>query len=113
MFQVAHQAALLLLWLASVLFQPFGDPALRANLLSAVLVSGASALVVVAVIQVTRRAAIGIVIGAGMSIGTIFTLFVVPMFYTYIARPAKAGSTCAKPSVDACARCAAEKASLT
>ncbi len=32
----------LLLWLASVVLQPFGDPALRANLLSAVLVSGAA-----------------------------------------------------------------------
>ena len=30
----------------------------------------------------------GLVIAAGMSIGTIFTLFVVPMFYTYIAKEA-------------------------
>ncbi|SHG38854.1 multidrug efflux pump [Kaistia soli DSM 19436] len=31
------------------------------------------------------RFAMGIVIAAGMSIGTIFTLFVVPMFYTYLS----------------------------
>ena len=28
----------------------------------------------------------GLVIASGMSIGTIFTLFVVPMFYTYISK---------------------------
>ncbi|HYC05938.1 MAG TPA: efflux RND transporter permease subunit [Azospirillaceae bacterium] len=32
------------------------------------------------------RFSIGLVIAAGMSIGTLFTLFVVPMFYTYISR---------------------------
>ncbi len=31
------------------------------------------------------RFAMGIVIASGMSIGTIFTLFVVPMFYTYLS----------------------------
>jgi multidrug efflux pump len=31
------------------------------------------------------RFAMGIVIAAGMSIGTVFTLFVVPMFYTYLS----------------------------
>jgi multidrug efflux pump len=33
----------------------------------------------------------GLVIASGMAIGTLFTLFVVPMFYTYLAsdkRPA-------------------------
>ena len=35
------------------------------------------------------RFSMGLVIASGMSIGTIFTLFVVPMFYTYIARQAK------------------------
>ncbi len=59
-----YPSYVLLLWLASVLLQPFGDPALRANLLSAILVSGAGALVSVAVIQVTRRSAIGVVAGA-------------------------------------------------
>jgi multidrug efflux pump len=31
------------------------------------------------------RFAIGFVLGAGMAIGTLFTLFVVPAFYTVIA----------------------------
>ena len=35
------------------------------------------------------RFSMGLVIASGMSIGTIFTLFVVPMFYTYIARQPK------------------------
>jgi multidrug efflux pump len=33
------------------------------------------------------RYSIGLVIASGMSVGTLFTLFVVPMFYTFIARP--------------------------
>ncbi len=66
-----YPSYVLLLWLASVLLQPFGDPALRANLLSAVLVSGASALVAVAVIQVTRRSAIGVVAGALLAVAPI------------------------------------------
>jgi hypothetical protein len=61
----------LLLWLASVVLQPFGDPAFRANLLSAILVSGAAALVAVAVVQVTRRAAIGLVAGALLAVAPI------------------------------------------
>jgi Cu/Ag efflux pump CusA len=32
------------------------------------------------------RFSIGLVIASGMAIGTSFTLFVVPVFYTYIAR---------------------------
>ncbi len=32
------------------------------------------------------RFSIGLVIASGMSIGTLFTLFVVPMFYTYLAK---------------------------
>ncbi len=32
------------------------------------------------------RNSIGIVLVGGMAIGTIFTLFVVPMFYTFIAK---------------------------
>jgi hypothetical protein len=66
-----YPSYVLLLWLASVLLQPFGDPALRANLLSAILISGASALVTVAVIQVTRRAAIGVVAGALLAVAPI------------------------------------------
>ena len=66
-----YPSYVLLLWLASVLLQPFGDPALRANLLSAILISGAGALVTVAVIQVTRRAAIGVVAGAVLVVSPI------------------------------------------
>jgi multidrug efflux pump len=32
----------------------------------------------------------GLVIATGMSIGTVFTLFVVPMFYTFIAKDKRA-----------------------
>ena len=32
------------------------------------------------------RFAIGLVVASGMTIGTLFTLFVVPAFYLYIAR---------------------------
>ncbi|MFN8520403.1 MAG: DUF2723 domain-containing protein [Chloroflexota bacterium] len=58
----------LLLWLTSVLLQPFGEPALRANLTSALLVSGAAALTAVAVVQVTRRPVIGIAAGALLAV---------------------------------------------
>lgn len=58
-----YPSYVLLLWLASVLLQPFGEPALRANLLSALLVSGAGALVAIALVQVTRRAAVGVLGG--------------------------------------------------
>lgn len=53
----------LLLWVASVVLQPFGDPAFRANLLSALLISGAGALAAIAVVQLTRRAVIGLAAG--------------------------------------------------
>jgi hypothetical protein len=46
-------AYVLLSWLASVLLQPFGDPAFRINLLSAILVGGATALTVILVRQLT------------------------------------------------------------
>ena len=36
------------------------------------------------------RQAMGLVIFAGLMVGTLFTLFVVPMFYTYISRPRNA-----------------------
>jgi len=51
-------------WLASVLLQPFGEPAWRMNLLSAFLGAGASALSVVLVFQLTRRLWLAIVSGA-------------------------------------------------
>ncbi|HVA85770.1 MAG TPA: DUF2723 domain-containing protein [Candidatus Saccharimonadales bacterium] len=51
-------------WLASIVLQPFGDPAWRMNLLSAFLGAGASALSVVLVYQLTRRLWLAIVSGA-------------------------------------------------
>ena len=61
----------LLLWLTSVLLAPLGEPALRANLTSALLVSGAAALTAVAVVQVTRRPVIGLAAGALLAVAPI------------------------------------------
>jgi hypothetical protein len=61
----------LLLWLASVVLQPFGDPAFRANLLSALLTSGAGALCAVAVVQVTNRWLLGLAAGALLAVSPI------------------------------------------
>lgn len=61
----------LLLWLASVVLAPVGEPALRANLASALLVSGAAALAAVAVVQLTRRPVIGIAAGALLAVAPI------------------------------------------
>jgi hypothetical protein len=59
------------------------------------------------------RFAIGVVIAAGMTIGTLFTLFVTPAVYTYLARdhqkagaavsaaPAEAGDSPPKPLAEA------------
>ena len=49
----------LLLWLASVVLQPFGNEAYRADLLSALLMAGAAALLAVRVVMATRRWALG------------------------------------------------------
>jgi hypothetical protein len=61
----------LLLWLTSVLLAPVGEPALRANLTSALLVSGAAALTAIAVVQVARRPAIGLAAGALLAVAPI------------------------------------------
>ncbi len=58
----------LLAWLASVVLQPFGNPAYRADLLSALLVSGAAALTSVLLVQLTRRPIIAL--AAGLLLGT-------------------------------------------
>ena len=58
----------LLDWLASIVFQPFGNPAFRADLLSAVLVSGACALLAIAVVQLTRRAVLGLLAGIALAV---------------------------------------------
>lgn len=65
-----YPAYTLLAWLASVVLQPFGNEALRANLLSAILVAGACALVGVTVSFLTRRAILGIGAGLGLAVST-------------------------------------------
>lgn len=54
----------LLLWLASVVLQPMGNEAYRADLLSALLMAGAASLLAVRVVMATRRWALGLVAGA-------------------------------------------------
>ncbi len=54
--------------------------------------TGAMALAAVPLIAATgagaaARYSIGLVVFAGLMVGTLFTLFVVPMFYTYVSRP--------------------------
>jgi hypothetical protein len=53
----------LLAWFASVVLQPFGNEAFRANLLSALLVAGASGLLAVRLVQATRRWPLGVLAG--------------------------------------------------
>jgi Protein O-mannosyl-transferase TMEM260-like len=60
----------LLAWLASVLLQPFGDEALRANLMSALAVAAACGLVALTVTVLTRRAVIGIVAGIALALAS-------------------------------------------
>jgi 4-amino-4-deoxy-L-arabinose transferase-like glycosyltransferase len=54
----------LLLWLASVVLQPLGNEAYRADLLSALLMAGAAALLAVRVVMATRRWPLGLATGA-------------------------------------------------
>ncbi|MGO4570400.1 efflux RND transporter permease subunit [Microvirga sp. 2TAF3] len=53
---------------------------------TAAMVLGVAPLLYASGAGAAARFSMGLVIAAGMSIGTIFTLFVVPMFYTYISR---------------------------
>ncbi len=50
------------------------------------------------------RYSIGLVIAAGMTIGTLFTLFVTPAVYTYVAREHRAHGATARPEPAAIAR---------
>jgi hypothetical protein len=65
-----YPAYTLLAWLASVVFAPLGNEALRANLLSAVLVAGAAGLVTATVALLTRRWLIAIGAGVALAIAT-------------------------------------------
>src|SRR4051812_12801211 len=65
-----YPAYTLLLWLASVVLQPFGDAALRADLLNALLVAGACAVVGVTVSYLTRRLVVGVGVGIAFAVAT-------------------------------------------
>ncbi|WP_142846861.1 efflux RND transporter permease subunit [Telmatospirillum sp. J64-1] len=54
---------------------------------TAAMVLGVSPLLIAEGAGAGARFSIGLVIASGLSIGTLFTLFVVPMFYTMIAKP--------------------------
>jgi hypothetical protein len=60
----------LLAWLASVVLQPFGNEALRANLMSALAVAGACGVVGATVTLLTRRAIIGVVAGVALAVAS-------------------------------------------
>ena len=55
-------------WLASVVLQPFGNEAYRADLLSALLMAGAAALLAVRVVLATRRLPLGVVAGLAFAV---------------------------------------------
>jgi hypothetical protein len=54
-------------WLASVVLTPFGDPAFRMNLFSALCVAGAAGVTVVLVRRLTGRTVLGIAAGLGLA----------------------------------------------
>jgi multidrug efflux pump len=61
---------------------------------TAAMVLGVAPLLYASGAGAAARFSMGLVIASGMSIGTIFTLFVVPMFYTFISRETvRAGRT--------------------
>ena len=53
---------------------------------TAAMVMGVMPLIIASGAGAKARFSIGLVIASGMAIGTLFTLFVLPMFYSYIAR---------------------------
>ncbi len=55
-------------WLGSVVLQPFGNEAYRANLLSALLMAGAAALLAVRVVQATRHPGLGLLAGTAFAL---------------------------------------------
>lgn len=63
-----YPAYTLLAWLASVVFQPFGNEALRANLLSAVFVAAAVGVIAATVTRVTGRLAVGVATGVALAV---------------------------------------------
>ena len=65
-----YPAYTLLLWLASVVLQPFGNPAFRADLLSALLVAAACAIAAATVTVLTRRLVVGVGVGIAFAVAT-------------------------------------------
>ena len=65
---------------------------------TAAMVLGVVPLIIASGAGAKARFSIGLVIAAGMAIGTLFTLFVLPMFYTFIARSDEARARTRKPS---------------
>ena len=68
---------------------------------TAAMVLGVIPLVTASGAGAAARFSMGLVIAAGMSIGTIFTLFVVPMFYTLMAKDRRAPKPLAAASAPA------------
>jgi multidrug efflux pump len=66
---------------------------------TAAMVLGVAPLLYASGAGAAARFSMGLVIASGMSIGTIFTLFVVPMFYTFISRETKRAEPAQKPQV--------------
>lgn len=64
-----YPAYTLLAWLASVLLQPFGNEALRANLLSAIVVAAAIGVVAATVTSLTGRLTVGVATGIALAVG--------------------------------------------
>ena len=63
-----YPAYTMLAWLASVVLQPFGNEAFRANLLSAIVAAIASGLVAASVTRVTRRLVVGVAAGIALAV---------------------------------------------
>ncbi|MGI8929450.1 MAG: protein O-mannosyl-transferase family [Candidatus Limnocylindrales bacterium] len=63
-----YPAYTLLAWLASLIFQPFGNEALRANLLSAVFVAAAVGVIAATVTSVTGRLTVGVATGIALAV---------------------------------------------
>ena len=60
---------------------------------TAAMVLGVVPLIIAAGAGAAARYSMGLVIVTGMLVGTLFTLFVVPMFYTFISHPDRAEAT--------------------
>jgi multidrug efflux pump len=66
---------------------------------TAAMVLGVAPLLYASGAGAAARFSMGLVIASGMSIGTIFTLFVVPMFYTFISRETAKAEHAKEPQV--------------